>query len=546
MSAPGRSDVTWLLELDLGAGTHRYAVEDTSAPSRIAGGTTTLYKGGLTIGDASPDSDSVSCSVRIEGLAALVLQLLTLTGRRAVLRAYRGESYVEDATALVGAIGSVEWGTPGDEERLSMTIERPSDEAGDALCDPGDVIASETMGTWDYDLDREGEVMPVVIGCPGRIAQEGGTRAAPVVPAIVVDGLVGHKRILVAAHRVAAATVDIHNLTDPALTTTGVTIIHEADNTGRTRALVDNAANVYGFAGDVLWTGWQAAYGGGLMSRGRVIDGVGDLLLYGCDTYGRGAYDLPRIETERERLNAYKIDCVWNELAATWPEWLQSMVLEPFGIERVNGPNGTWFRRVPWVARAAFARVHLTTSADDVTGQLGHLVVSPDGGVGETSEEVANRITIAYSPAELSEQIFRCQTIVAPYAEERGDVIGWRFQTHPLATRSAAVQLARRRLLPGSGGGASVDGVVSRTFTLSQVHDPPTALLLAYDRLHRHALPHLLATYTGGRELLDFPGYTEVLLTDAPRGLAGRPALLLPGAVVAGRKVTIRVRIPPL
>jgi hypothetical protein len=537
--------VVWLLELELGSGTHLYAVEDVSVASRLAGGDV-RYSAGLTVPDTSPDTDSVSLSVRVSGLADIVALALTLTGRRASLRAYRGESFVEDARALVGQMGGVVWGEPGDEELLQFSIERPGVEAGDALCDPGDVISTETMTGWNHDEDRDGEVMPIVIGCPGRLASVAATRAAGVVPAIIVDTTGGHKRILVAAHRVEATAVDFHNITDPALSTTNVPIIYEADNTGRVRALINNAGPVLAIPGDAIWTGWQAAYGGGVQHRGRVVDGVGDLLLFGCDVYGHGGYDLQRIEAERERLNKYKVDCIWNTLGATWNEWVSSVVLEPFGIEAVNGPRGVWFREVPWVARAEMARVHLTTDPDAVTGQLGHLVVAADSGISETTEETANRITIAYGQIELSETIYRYQTIVAPYAEVRPDVVDWRFTTHPLATRSALVHLARRRLLPGALGGAEVDGVIARTYTMPQIHDPPTATLLAVKYIQQRALPHQLVRYVGGRELLDLEGYTELLLTDPRKGYDARPALLLPGSVVAESQVAVMVRVPPL
>lgn len=542
MTTPGRSDIVWLLEFDLGSGTHRYAVESGAYTSRLAGGEVEWF-GGLSIGDVTLDATSVPVSVVIHGLAALVGSTL-FTGRRAWLRAYRGEEYVEDAYGIAGILADVECADPGDPERLSFSVQQSGVEATDPICDPGDVIAEETMGAWVHDEGRDGEVMPVVIGAPGRLNYPA-SRAGMAVPAIRVDSSAPHQRVLLAAHRLEAAEVDVHNLTLGTFGTVA-TVLHEEDASGRVRAMFDMTGMGI-LNGHEIWWGIRGPEAGGKAHRGRVIDGVGDALLWGCDEFGQGGYDLTRIEAEAERLNRFKIDAVINVLETTWADWLATNILEPFGVEAVNGPRGVWFREELWAASKARSRAHLTTDeADPGVAGTGRLVVTAVGPLTEGSEEAANRITVTYAPIRFSNTFMSQQVVVTPYYEGPPQSLNWSMSVAPLATRSALHHAARRRLLPGSSGARVVDGVISRTFPMAQIHDPPTASLLAMKLLQKHALPHQYARYTAGGELLDLQGQTEVTVTDPAKGWTERPAIVMPGTVVSGRRATVTLRVPPL
>jgi hypothetical protein len=535
VSVPGRDNVTWLLDLDLGAGTHRYAVQRSTATSRLAGGTV-VYESGLEVGDLSPDAESAGVSVRIPGLAALVGRVSTFRGRRASLRAWRGETYVEEAVGIVGSISEMSWGDPDEPDVLSVTVSRPGDIASIAICDPDDVVANETLGSGLFDEDLYGVVMPIVIGHPGRQFGTSSTAVPhPSVPALRADETLLHQRVIFAAHPVQAAQVYLHNITQGGSDL--LPVLHEEDDLGRVRSWLD-IAGLGHVRGDELLVGMspRSGYGGGLLHRGRLVDGLGDVLLWGCERFGLGQYDLVRIGAEQARLNQYLIDAVINDVAATWDDWLEQMVLEPFGVEKVNGRNGCWFREVPWAAPLAQAQAHLTTDTDGAEAAGGRLVVVATGSVAETTEEPANRITIAFGPVQMSTAQFRRQVILAPEHEDRPSVNDWRFGVHPSCARSAEVYR--------SAGNPT--GVIARTFTIVSTHETTTAALVAEKRVRRHALPHQLASYVGGRELLDLPAYAVVTVTDPARGFVLRPALVLPGVMVAGHRVTVRLRLPPV
>jgi hypothetical protein len=535
VSTPGRDDVLWLLDLDLGAGTHRYAQEEVSATSLDAGGTV-IYAGGLIVGDLSPDAESASVSVRVHDLVALLRRSDSFRNRRAVLRAYRGEDKLEDAIAIVGLVDSVSMGDPSDPARLDLTIRRASVEASADIVHPDAVISAQTQD--DYYENADGTVYPIVIGHPGRQYNDTvSANPAPAVPIMISDTSAPagtNTRALLAGHPVEAAQVRIWNVSQGSVASVAATVIHEDDNLGRAVAYVDYTLLSSVASDDELMAGFtpRSGWGGGLKHRGRVVEGLGDLLLWGCDTYGLGLYDLPRIETERERLNKYKIDAVINELGVTWDSWVDSMILDQYGVERVNGPRGAYFREIVWTASARNARAYLTTDPDGEG-----LLVSRAGPQEETQEEPANRITIAYSPILMSASRFRRQCVYAPQSETRPAAGDWQFALHPLCTRS--MHLRRSKGNP--------TGIISRTWPVYTTWDRATAALIATRRVMQHALPHKLVPYTGGRELLDLLAapYSEVLITDADLALDETPAIVLPGGVISGKRVTLTLRIPP-
>lgn len=527
---PGRGDVIWLLDLDLGAGTHRFGVESVEATSRVAGGTV-VYHPGLEVGALSVDAQSATVSVRVPEIAALARRVGTFRGRAAVLRAYRGEDVVEDAAALSGQIESVSWGDPGEPERLSVQVRRAGISSAD-ICHPDAVLTDQTWGTGSaYDETQTGFAYPRVIGHPGRqYGDADGNDPAAAIPLVQVASAALHSRALFADGHVEAQQVQWYNVTQGLQGTEPVLL--EEDEAGRAVSVISASAASLA-DGDEAFVGMspRAGWGGGELHRGRLVEGLGDVLLWGSDLFGLGNFDLVRIEAERDRLNKYKVDAVANELGLRWDAWVQSNLLDQYGIEMASGPRGAWFREVVWAVTGTRSRAHLVVGSDTTSGGL---PVVPVGGVEEADEEPATRITVAFAPRFASTMRLARQCTLAPRMEDRPAAGDWRFAVSPLCARGA--ELYRSRGNPS--------GTIAKTWEVSTTHDTTTALLIAQKRAQRHALPHSLLTYSGSHDLLDLPAYSEVTITDTVRGIEGRNAILLPGAVIEGRKATVRVRMP--
>lgn len=539
--SPTRYQPSYLLEIRLGGDEPLcYAREELRLTSREDGGER-VYTAGLDV-VFTLGGESISVTVRRPRIAELRNRVGPLVGRPFALRFYRGEGVLEDALiVLQGVVSSASWAAPGSPDDVALTLRRAERELASDCIDPQAVLDNTTIpdehfsaGT-EFDPNLRGQPFPLIFGAPGRQLNDSDTASArAATPALLVEDSGATGTVLLAGHEVEAAEVDLWQLNASAPVASTFSVTHTTDALGRTIAICAMAALVSGpgitpAVGDKLYAGWspRAGKGRGMMFEGEPVRGVGDLTLWGARNRSSAVFDLGRMRAERQTLNRYEIDAVINQRGLRWSDWLARNVLEPFDIALVSGPRGFYYQERVYAPDPARVRATLVTDRTDAG-----ILVRRDGAIQDESlDEVANEITLAFSPYACSTSAYSRRVTIGPNRDEYFFGPG----SDSLRTSSRACRRSEELF-----------GPISRTFLCGVTADTLTAQLLVKKLADKHAMPAQLATYTGGPELMDLEAYDTVEIVDTVDGAALDTVygLVQPGITVGEREVTLTVRIP--
>ncbi len=520
---PARHEVrelVWLLDVDLGGAPLRLATEEITVQSREDGDGGRLHHRGLPDLSVPLGAESLSVTVPVVAPAARHAQVRQFVGRPFVLRLYRGAGDLEDAVVVLqGMITGASWLGPDAPESVSLELARGAPAASSTILSPTQVVDSTTWLDTVYRVApaASGAAYPIVIGSPGREPIGGDTY--PAVPALQV-GTVPTARILLvcAGHVTPGTTVQVHDLSEDggAPETRAVTL--GTDDLGQPCTTV----SMFGASKDppddsALYTGWFADQPATLF-EGAPIRGLGTLLLWGSCEFSRTKVDVGAMRSVRDRLDRYVIDTVINDPSVRWADWVEANLLETYGLERVEGAGGVWYREQVYRVDPARVRATLTTTSDTAG-----ILVRRASGYSETLDDPVSEITVRYGPIAASGSTYQGQVTVG--SERRPD--------DPRAVASPLCRRAREIL----------GGPVARTWQVGTTADHGTALAIAQRLAERYALPATYVELEGGPDLADLVAYdtVEIADPDLPATVLG---LVEPGITLTESGVRVTVRIP--
>ena len=408
--------------------------------------------------------------------------------------------------------------------------------------DPISLTASSSIGDdvgtvhgpWDkqrhIDLVRDDEQqdtwLPVVFGAPGN----GSASTDPEdhmygSPAFGATQLVAPYDIAtISAHPTAVGTaaagqVFFWNKTKDA---SGLVDVYHLDTLrGETISYADiNPPAAQWEIGDEMWIDWGASEGGLAGSGGALLRGAGDVLHW-MATRARGVkMDLPRIESIRDRLNAFKIDvAVWGvDGEHVRPlEWVNEYLIPMLPVSAVAGPGGLSYSVWDPDATSHDAVATLNTATGGNAARISDV---------ESSDlsDIANDITVRYGFDAKSGKPTKERRIVGDpeIAAESGTVrLGlW-------AQRSQ--QRFGRRVAP------KID--------LPAVWDDTTADMAAAWLERRWSLPTYAVSYECRPDLAYLRPGDVVTIKDAGLRLSDRVALVTVATPERSGTVKVRVRI---
>jgi hypothetical protein len=518
----------WLLDLDVGGRVFRFS--DEILEVETADGEVLLYAEGLddvsveyTLDGGSPQT----AAVEIGGEAGidwslLVAQGVDLAAAEATLRRWFEGQLIEDARVILsGVISEPEHGAI--EDGLELSIERYPWQDSTLIIPASAKVGPETWpsGTAAFpdgmhtDEDIIGAAYPLVIGCPG-LGEE------PATPALLVEyGGGAHTYfdsiLLIAGHRVAAATVTVHDLSDG--TSEDRTVYHMTDLLGRTVAYVADFGNIVEDAvraipGHEYWVSWPTT-GGGLESLDRTgtMRRAGEVLRYLLTST-----DLPvavgRIEADRTILDRFLIDGCANESIAV-TDWIDSELLPVLPIVYSESPEGVAYRALRLEATAADAVAHLAADADEV---IGGLAVERVGSIKWTSkDEVRNHFTLDYAKNDTQ------YTKRIVLTGEPGD------DSRESGSYLCRVSQARY-------------GVRAEVTQTSLIWDDATAARILRHKALRYALPRRMVRYAGGSEL-EALSVGDVVLVSDPEVSLDEAVALIEGMEIEDDSVLLEVML---
>ncbi len=535
---PGTAPGVWLLDLDTG-GEILHLSSETVAPTSRALGGAVVYRAALAPGDLELEAESVSLRSRGTELWRDASRLGPFRGRAATLRYWRGEPYLEDALVAVdGYVSDMTVSPPEGRDAADLSIVRADARSSD-VCDPQHTVTTVSFTTSPLTTgpypQTMGAVYPWVIGAPGRLSPSETGYPQPVSPGVCISRAGGGaiaQMILIARGHVPADAVAVWDMDEfgSSGSIDECPTEHTTDDLGNEVTVIRPADAVLGQLsldpGMTRGIGWkvQSGWGRGLTHKGREVTGLGDVLSWGADLFaGSERYDRGEIEARRERLNRYQIDCVINQLAVPWDEWVEANLAEVFQLETVTGPRGLYWREAAWSVdplRAA-ATLVCDRSAPGVA-------VTRESGLVERSDgEIVRELSVSYAPRfaggfhrRLTYGAVRQEYVVGqPDSAHSG---------HPLLARAAGFR-----------------GAVTTTIAAWPVWDQATADLVAQLHVQRLALPHRLVEVSGAQELIDLRPYSTVRIIDGRIGLDEYALVLPPPRISPSRRVRLTLRIPP-
>lgn len=518
--------IVWLLDVDLGGAPLRFATADIVVPSREDGGAGRLYQRGLDPLDVALGSDSLTVTLPLPDAAELHTVVRQWRGRAFVLRAYREEPALEDATVVLqGVVVAASWLDPSVPDSVSLGLRRGTEALSSTV-----LAASERVDgdTWLQDVVRTappalGQSYPVVIGYPGREDVEGGD-TYPAAPAWQVDSTSGARILLIARGKteagLAGGKVWLHDLSeDGGSPEFRVTYVSTDD--------IDQPCTLMTLVGaskdppddSKLYTAWSPAtgYGGGELFEGAPITGLGTLLLWGARNYSRAVVDVGAMRSVRAELDRYQIDAVINDPGVLWDEWVDANLLEVYGLERVDGPRGVWYREARFAADPARVRATLTTSAAAPGWQ-----VTRASAYSESGDDTCSEVTVLYALSGNGPTPQRRVTLASALREDDPS----RTRVSPICRRAAEV----------------LGGRVERSWTVATTAHTGTAWRIARRLVERYALPAVYVDLQGGPDLADLRPYdtVEVDDADAPGPVLG---VVQPQIRLSETSVVVTVRI---
>lgn len=402
-----------------------------------------------------------------------------------------GTTWESRRRLLVGLLDAPEYGALGEPVAFTLKGHVMEDRS---LFPPATAMVDED--TWPAaDGDSLGLSYPWVYGKPGTV---GGERFGGSV-GIIVDP--GARTLLVAGHRVAAATVEVIKASALPSTAWGTYAISEVlDGRGRIVSVVTLATGTAPSAYDaqssyVCAWGYSGAEGGvwnpsqtGTMeSAGEIIR---DLLRRSTLRMDNGK-TAAALSTLQGRKLGFSIDERVNIA-----DYLSDVVAEAVPISMSAGPDGAY--PVTWSTdiRARTVHRHLSADRSDITRVGGFSSRSTLHGA------LASEINVRYA-IDVAGQSKRRYLL-------HGD------NTLPATANSSTV----RSLILSRARYNLADSPSAVEYELRAVWDPATAIASAYDKALLHALPVRTITYICHREDQDLMEGLTVEITDSDVSLA--------------------------
>ena len=491
----------WILEVFVGGSPFRFGTVSVEV-TRAGGDSIKFFEGLQPITQALSSEGSADFAVPIEIDAgeewgAIVGRNNVIERSPAILRRiFAGNTLDEARTVIEGVVEGFAYGAPN--ERIQFSVVRRARTQSRQLPSPG-MVVDET--TWpvragkDADPSVFGAYYPIVIGAPGT--RPGGVPFAST-EALLVEINNPDPRILIAGHKVNAATVTIFDYTDPgSIQTATIAVETTVDGVGREISFVDTqGSGLTVNEGRIYYCGWLAS-GGGLVNPkgGGLLRGAGDVIEWMIQTWTDIRLDASRFGGIRERLTAYKIDTYLNDPSDPMA-FLNGSVFPILPIEPRQGEEGLYWYMRRWDATAADAVARLDADAQQI--QRASMVTTE-------SEQVVNEVTVSYAPDRgTSRHNFR-------------RIVGAQDQTRPNDEIQAGLVTVDTRMRGGyrAALSQSIFGRQSIEITADAVWDDATATLIGQDIIAEQALPRRFVDYSGGTDLEAFNIGDIVILNDS-------------------------------
>jgi hypothetical protein len=505
------TDGVYLLDLVVGGRVYRYATEAVSVTD--ADGYTYQYDEGLLepglsfgslvgVGDAS-----VAVNVQAEGVdwALLVAEGHALDRCPAILRRWYTGLLLERARVVLrGLSASPTYGAQG--EPLTVSIVRSMREQSRTI-PPVQAVVDET--TWPVTVaqahtvpdNANGATYPLVIGAPGGTEDATPIPCVPVPQAEFRAASLSTSKVIWLGGDAAKVRLRLASWDPPQ--ELDVVPVSSADLLGRPIEYVlpkdsdNDGTYLVGFRDDTT-------YGGGILWRGDLLRGAGDVIEWVLRTYYDGDVDFGRLGTVRAYLNSWKIDTYINAQVSAW-DWLSREVLPLLPVEMREGTYGIYpaLLRYDLTERDAVAHLDATAGSGRVTRSSSVSIVG----------DVVNEIAVDYRPSAESGAKWLTRTVLtgsASYVALDG-------------TSTADTRVIRDRLCTESQRRYDVRPL---RIQAGAVWDSTTAGLIATHIAARRAWPRRAVQYVGGPWLDDLEVGSCVTLTDPDLHVSGVATLV--------------------
>lgn len=508
----------WLLEVEVGR-VYRWAVERLEVDGHV-------YRAGLeelTVADGA-----TSVRVRVTDPAVRWARVAPLVhASRLVLRRWAEGTALDAAEVVVaGAVDSVEWDTDDAPVVLTATIDDPL-VRGTTV--PGPLARSGAL-TWPEagsTLGDEGVSYPVIFGYPGYSGSEPPYACVPVALAQWSASRSSTLAIVAEDPDAPITACYLHN--EPAGAGASQTVARRSDLLGRALRVATFATSASGYPATAtearsLFAGYSPAGGGGPRT-------AYDVLVYLLRRWGADTYEPDRLSELEGHLDGYVVDSwIDQPMASPW-EWIERVLVPDLPVVVRVGPTGRRYL-APRVWRASPEAV------------VGSLVVDRSCSPASTVrvETVPyNEFTAEFREDRLGTYQARVIATGRDEALEVDDVLP--LTDAPVSTSSQSVILLRSGRCRDSralyGHRPAPPLVVDWTW------DEGTVLRVLEDRIEREAIPALITRYTvRGAIRWRLREGDVVELTDAPRELEGRLAVVHEAPVAGTDETTITLRIP--
>lgn len=489
-----------LLDLEVYGRVFRYSSADSLLEVTDADGSVLTYQPGLSTGflaELVGDLEEVEVAVpstEDDPWARLVERGYSFDDARATMRRWYEGLRLDLCTVLIrGWTAGSTYGGPDDP--LSFIIERQlrrSGTIGDARAVVDDTTWPVTYGA-EMDEAAVGRSYPIIIGRPGRVLYQAYNveRAEGVTPGHLVEfdeNFPENSKLLIADGQIAATTV---SMSDKSGQFTRVrTVKTMQDQLGRTVSYIDwtNLAGewrIHPQAGNEYRIGFTSQ-GGVLGDAGTELRGLGEVVLWMMQRWGRFDFDIGAFKAHQAFLDRFRLDCFIDERLPLW-DWLQSHVLEVFPVEWVEGPRGGYMLPFAFMARREEATLHLDSSINVEDQADGTVRVARAQNPRASGERTANRITLRYGLAGGDLKLRR--RLVADAEADDSD---------PRVIASSLCRVSRSLLRNPDRGD---DGVRELEVESYVVVDDDVAQLVLQWLVWRHAVTRHEVTITGGHDL---------------------------------------------
>lgn len=256
-----------------------------------------------------------------------------------------GDPYESRVRLIDGTVDGPEHGADGEPVRFSLESTAAADRG--AILDGPSIIG---LFTWPLALNRaQGKAYPIVLGQP-----KSATDTMPCTPAWVVHH--ADRRLLIAGHRVGAASVQVSDQVSPGFTILPVETVVDARGTEVATVILPTSGSGAYSAQGIYYVSWSFPNGWGLEHPrgGRPLTGAGDVLEW---VLARSTMDVDRGRTAAtvDRLNAYQLAGFIDDLEATAWDWVRANLLPILPVEIKRGPDGIYPVILPYDAISADA-----------------------------------------------------------------------------------------------------------------------------------------------------------------------------------------------